>query len=132
MDEPVDYGELGAYLTRDARPADGRRSRRRITRPGSTTPRPSFCSAGGRSTTSSKLIDAAWDYQPLARTIRGRSGIPVDAQRTKKRSRRTLIAGASRGAAVGVAVRAVRPRAGFSRAVRSRPAGWRRRPGGST
>ena len=51
MDEPVDYGELGAYL-RETRglPADPH-PHARTTRPGSTTPRPSSCSVGGRATT---------------------------------------------------------------------------------
>ena len=50
MDEPVDYGELGAYLheTRGLPPVGDRA--RRTTRPGSTTPRRSSCSAGGRGT----------------------------------------------------------------------------------
>ena len=51
MDEPVDYGELGAYLTETRGLPTRRRSARRITRPGSTTPRPSSCSAGARATT---------------------------------------------------------------------------------
>ena len=63
MDEPVDYGELAAYLERVARPADGRQSARRTTRPGSTTPRRSSCSAGGPQYDLQRMIDAAWDYQ---------------------------------------------------------------------
>ena len=51
MDEPVDYGELGAYLTADARSADRRGSARRTTRRGSTTRRRNFASAGARDTT---------------------------------------------------------------------------------
>ena len=50
MDEPVDYGELGAYLT-ESRGLPTSRSGPRTTPPGSTTPRPSSCSAGARATT---------------------------------------------------------------------------------
>ena len=49
MDEPVDYGELAAYLTK-TRKLPSVRSRRRTTRPGSTTPRRSSSSAGGHVT----------------------------------------------------------------------------------
>ena len=63
MDEPVDYGELGAYLTKTRGLPTRRRSARPTIRPGSTTPRRSFCSAGGRSTIWRRMTDAAFDYQ---------------------------------------------------------------------
>ena len=46
MDEPVDYGELGAYLRETRGPPSRSPSPRRTARPGWTTPRPSSCSAG--------------------------------------------------------------------------------------
>ena len=51
MDEPVDYGELGAYLTPDARPADGPDRDAVPFDLARQQPRPSSCSAGGPATT---------------------------------------------------------------------------------
>ena len=50
MDEPVDYGELGAYLFETRGPRSRSPSPHRTARPGWTTPRPSSCSAGGPGT----------------------------------------------------------------------------------
>ena len=50
MDEPVDYGELGAYLT-ESRGFPRSEFPRRTSRPGSTTPRRSSFSAGSPGTT---------------------------------------------------------------------------------
>ena len=63
MDEPVDYGELGAYLARDARAADASRSARRTTRPGSTTAKAKFLLGWRPRYDLARLIDEACDYE---------------------------------------------------------------------
>ena len=77
MDEPVDYGALGAYLAASRGLPRRCPFARRTTRPGSTTPRPSSCSVGARATTSRR-----WWRPPGATrarpTSRGRCGTPGD------------------------------------------------------